>query len=190
MIPQIHYKMTEEIVRWCFELKICSSKDWWISFTNPTAGPWKRLMGRNKTDQEGEVYRFPRNDERPDVVAVNDKRRIVLIVEAKDSAAKLVMSEQARKSSEVVTSLCRALSALHSNEFWGVRTDYNFIAGLLWGRSVCDEPINPTSLFDLYKKHLPKVPLVGFETLQSSNGFLCVEELADKRSPSFASLLV
>ena len=187
---EIPYRMTEEVVRWRFELQLRSSKDWWIAFTNPTAGPWKRLMGRNNAGQEGEVYRFPRDDDRPDVVAVCDARKIVMIVEAKDTAPRLGATDQVRKSSEVVTSLTTALAALGSHPFWGSRSKYNVVAGLLWGRPFPDEAIDVASLFALYRKQLRDVPLVGFETRQKADGNLSIEEFAEKTPRPGASLLV
>lgn len=190
MRSEIAYRMTEEVVRWRFELQLRSSNDWWIAFTNPTAGPWKRLMGRNRVGEEGEVYRFPRDDDRPDVVAVNDTRKLLLIVEAKDTAPKLGADEQVRKSSEVVTSLTTALARLESHAFWGSRAKYNVVAGLLWGRPFPVEAIDVASLFALYRKRLHDVPLVGFETVQQADGNLSIQEFAEKGLRSGASLLV
>ena len=35
------FRLTEEIARWAFEVVCKNSSDWYIAFTNPTAGPWK-----------------------------------------------------------------------------------------------------------------------------------------------------
>ena len=48
------FNVTEELARWRFELEIKASRDWWIAFSNPTAGPWKRLMGRSGDGSLGE----------------------------------------------------------------------------------------------------------------------------------------
>jgi hypothetical protein len=37
------YNLTEEICRWSFEVHIKKLESWWIAFTNPTAGPWKKI---------------------------------------------------------------------------------------------------------------------------------------------------
>lgn len=182
----IPYRMTEEVVRWRFELRLRNSADWWIAFTNPTAGPWKRLTGRNKSGLEGEVYRFPRDEDRPDVVAVNDTLKLVMIVEAKDTAPRLGAADQVRKSSEVVTRLTTALAGLGSNPFWGDRSKYGVVAGLLWGRPFPDDAIDVATLFGLYRKHLREVPLIGFETVQRADGNVSIQEFAEN-TRSFAS---
>jgi len=181
--------MTEEVVRWRFELQLRSSNDWWIAFTNPTAGPWKRLMGINPTGKEGEVYRFPRDDDRPDVVAVNDFRQMLLIVEAKDTAPRLRIPEQVRKSTAVVTSLSRELASLESHPFWGQRAKYQVIAGLLWGHPFSSDVIDVASLFELYRVGLGMVPLVGYETVQNEDGNLSIKEHFDKTHRSVGVLL-
>lgn len=185
----IPYRMTEEVVRWRFELQLRNATDWWIAFTNPTAGPWKRLMGRNKSGEDGEVYRFPRDEDRPDVVAVNDKLKLVMIVEAKDTAPRLGAVDQVLKSSEVVTSLTTALAGLGSNPFWGDRAKYGVVAGLLWGRSYGDDAVDVTSLFGLYRQHLREVPLVGFETVQQEDGQLSIHEFSENKRRFESSLL-
>ena len=187
--PLIPYRMTEEVVRWRFELQLRNSTDWWIAFTNPTAGPWKRLMGRNKLGLEGEVYRFPRDKDRPDVVAVNDALKMVMIVEAKDTAPRLAAADQVRKSSEVVSSLTIALASLGAGPCWGERCKYGVVAGLLWGRPFPDGAIDVATLFGLYRKHLGEVPLIGFETVQKADGTLSIQEFAEnKRRLSFSLL--
>jgi hypothetical protein len=185
----IQYQMTEEVVRWRFELELRNSADWWIAFTNPTAGPWKRLMGRNQSGGEGEVYRFPRDEDRPDVVAVNDKLRLVMIVEAKDAAPRLGAVDQVRKSSEVVASLSTALVGLGANPYWGDRANYDVVAGLLWGHPFGDDAVNVPTLFKLYRPHLQEVPLVGFETIQQADGELNIREFSEDKLIFDAPLL-
>jgi hypothetical protein len=176
MSDKIEYRLTEEVVRWRFELMLLGSSNWWIAFTNPTAGPWKRLMGR-KDGSLGEVYRFPREGDRPDVVAVDDSRGILLVVEAKDRASKLAAPAQVRKSSAVVRRLSGALSKLSHNPFWGKRSRYDVMAGLLWGRAAGAPEIETVALFRTYRKALGDVAIVGFETIQEADGSLsCVEK--------------
>lgn len=170
------YRMTEEIVRWRYEIALRQSATWWIAFTNPTAGPWKRLMGRTEDGKEGEVYRFPRDEDRPDVVAVNDKDEVVLVVEAKDTLERLMASEQVSKSTAVVRGLSEALSKLNSNPFWGKRSRYEIVGGLLWGRSHTQTAGDKTDLFSAYAKRLPGLRLVAFEIIQAADGTLTVHE--------------
>lgn len=127
------FQLTEEIVRWRFEVLLHTCPDWFIAFTNPTAGPWKRVMGRNGRGVEGEVYRFPRDIERPDLILVNDKLNTIIILEAKDSLSKLLVNDQINKSADVVNDLAIALSRLANNDYWGERSRYSICPGLLWG---------------------------------------------------------
>ena len=84
-----------------------------------------------------------------------------------------------------------ALAALGSHPFWGSRSKYNVVAGLLWGRPFPDEAIDVASLFALYRKQLRDVPLVGFETRQQADGNLSIEEFAERPPrPGASSLLV
>jgi hypothetical protein len=108
------FRLTEEISRWAFEVHVNTLSDWYIAFSNPTAGPWKRLMARDEAGIEGEVHRFEREEDRPDLVLVNDNLSTLVIVEAKDSLAALVARTQVVKSSAVVQALARLPSAAGS----------------------------------------------------------------------------
>ena len=68
-----NYNLTEEIARWAFEIKCIESEDWFVAFTNPTAGPWKTIKGLDDEGKEGEVYRFGSKEPRPDIVLVSDR---------------------------------------------------------------------------------------------------------------------
>ena len=50
--------ISEEIVRWSFEISVNRSDDWLIAFTNPTAGPWKRITAPDSDGKRGEIHRF------------------------------------------------------------------------------------------------------------------------------------
>ena len=80
-----NFRLTEEISRWAFEIRCRESLDWYIAFTNPTAGPWKTIKGTDQFGKEGEVYRFELEQPRPDIILVNDKLRVIVIIEAKDT---------------------------------------------------------------------------------------------------------
>lgn len=127
------YHLTEEISRWAFEVHCREKTQWSIAFTNPTAGPWKTVKAQNKSGVFGEVYRFALEENRPDIILINDSLRLIVIVEAKDSLSKLVHETQDEKSVEVVDSLARSFHALRDNPFWGNRYTYPVITGLLWG---------------------------------------------------------
>ncbi len=134
------YRLTEEIARWAFEVRVKSNSAWNIVFTNPTAGPWKRLEAVNQAGQRGEVYRFDRDEARPDIVMVNDALKSVLIIEAKDTLAKLLAPSQVKKSCEVVLDMASVLQDIKDSEYWGERWGYRYFNSLLWGaQSTSDE---------------------------------------------------
>lgn len=127
------YKLTEEIARWAFEIKCTEAEDWYIAFTNPTAGPWKSMKCLNEDNLEAEIYRFGANEDRPDIVLVNDKCQSIIIIEAKDSLHKLVEGNQVSKSIKVVNNIAKILKNCQS-PFWGKkRQQYSVYLGLLWG---------------------------------------------------------
>ena len=88
------YNLTEEICRLSFEVHTKKLNNWWIAFTNPTAGPWKKIEGFNKDNKKGEVFRYERDVPRPDIIIVNDKLKTIIIFEAKDNLAKLNVESQ------------------------------------------------------------------------------------------------
>lgn len=146
------YKLTEEIARWAFEIKCKKSKDWYIAFTNPTAGPWKYIKCLNQNNIEGEIYRFGAKEDRPDIILVNDSLQSIIIIEAKDSLHKLLEGEQANKSVKVVNNLSCILKNCNS-PFWGEkRRKYSVYLGLLWGCENFDLQKNIDNVISTYYK--------------------------------------
>jgi hypothetical protein len=127
------YKLSEEIARWAFEVHLQRVDAWHIAFTNPTAGPWKRLMANDADGSPGEVHRFLREDDRPDLVLVNDALEVLVIFEAKDRLDRLLDADQVVKSCAVVKTLALTLRGLGANPYWGDRAGYTVVPGLLWG---------------------------------------------------------
>ncbi len=80
------FNSNEEIARWSTEVYLKNHVDlgWWVAFTNPTAGPWKKILALSEEGTFVEIHRFIREGERPDLILVNDKLKVVVIVEAKD----------------------------------------------------------------------------------------------------------
>jgi hypothetical protein len=127
------YKINEEIVRWSTEIYLKSNKElnWWIAFTNPTAGPWKKLNAFTSTGDYVEVYRFDREEERPDLVLVNDKLERILIVEAKDYCCRLITEQQMKKSINVIEQMSSVLMNC-DNIHWKKRIKYKVVSSFLW----------------------------------------------------------
>jgi hypothetical protein len=126
------YNLTEEICRWSFEVHIKKLESWWIAFTNPTAGPWKKIESYNKNNKKGEVFRYERDAPRPDLIIVNDDLKAIIIFEAKDDLVKLNIENQIEKTTKVVDDMNNILTKI-DNEFWNNRNTYNTFLGLLWG---------------------------------------------------------
>lgn len=128
--------LTEEVARWAFE--IClegSDSDWFVAFSNPTAGPWKTISGLDRDGTLTSIHRFGQTDERPDLVAVSDTHSAIVVVEAKGKLADLDTTDQIAKSARVVREMAQVFSALNSDEAWERRAGYRVIGALLWGVS-------------------------------------------------------
>lgn len=148
------FKLSEEISRWVFEIVVEKSSSWFLAFTNPTAGPWKKVSAPDQQNNFGEVFRFGRERTRPDLIIVNDKLEIVIIIEAKDKLAKLNTTAQLTKSSDVVLKMAETLSKIKDNPFWGNRGQYTYVHGFLWGSEGETTQPKRENLFSNYLKIL------------------------------------
>lgn len=171
-------RLNEEISRWAFEIKIEQLEDWKIVFTNPTAGPWKKIQVKNSKGQEGEVYRFKLEEKRPDIVAINDDLKLILIIEAKDDIEKLLNKEQLEKTVKVTEDIAIILKETQNNIYWENRYKYDVVLGLLWGSN--DSLSTSEEINKLFKAHLEEIKnknnfhineniLVGIETNYNYN---------------------
>jgi hypothetical protein len=172
--------LNEEISRWAFEILFKDNQHWKIAFTNPTAGPWKTIKATNSYGKEGEVYRFPLEETRPDIILYNDELEAILIVEAKDSLTKLVSGDQAEKSVAVVERLADILSRLDNNPYWNKRAHYPVYIGILWGSTnVLSNNTDISSVFDIYyacaqaKQSINKDFIFGIESLYTNGQIEC-----------------
>ena len=174
-----NFKLTEEIARWAFEATCSSQRNWYFSFTNPTAGPWKTIKGLDENGDEGEVYRFELKENRPDIVIVNDELNLIVIIEAKDSLKKLIAGNQVHKSVGVVYELSNKLQRLHENRFWRRHSEYPIIMGLLWGANRATTDDSRNNAFDIYHteslqyQNLNHNFILGIETQKVNNGLTC-----------------
>ncbi len=173
-INRSSYILSEEIARWRFELDLRKSPDWWIAFTNPTAGPWKFLLGKEPgSGVSGEVLRFERETDRPDLVAVCDSARAIVIIEAKGKIRDLMNRNQIRKSCEVVRRLEEQLAGLGGNRFWGTdRAEYDVVPGILWGEPFNSRPGNFTEVAQDWLADLGEIPFFGVAVRQQEDGTL------------------
>lgn len=175
------FRLTEEIARWAFEIRCKENPNWYVAFTNPTAGPWKTVKGLDNMEREGEVYRFELEETRPDIVLVNDHLKLIIVVEAKDSLKKLTHGNQPYKSVEVVNTLHSILKSAKakSNRYWGGRANYTILTGLLWGAKYPTTKWERFEAFDEYHENMKNFPqlanhlIIGIETRKTSDGLQC-----------------
>jgi hypothetical protein len=147
--PQL-VSLSEEIVRWGFEVALQSTNSWKIAFTNPTAGPWKKITATDSYGRVGEVHRFEIDETRPDLVIYSDLEKAVIIIEAKTELAGLLDSSQTAKTSEMYDRLAAKLMSCDDNPYWHKRTSYSYNLGLLWGT---DEFDKTSKIADLVRKY-------------------------------------
>ena len=127
------FNINEEIARWVTEVYIRNQQKngWWVAFTNPIAGPWKKITALDGTGLPVEIYRFEREGERPDLILVNDIFKLVIIVEAKDYYHKLLVPTQMTKSVRVIEDISTILTKC-PNKNWENRINYKILASFLW----------------------------------------------------------
>lgn len=161
------YKLTEEFARWAFETRCNETEDWYIAFTNPTAGPWKVMKCLNEDKIENEIYRFGSNEERPDIVLINDKLNLIIIFEAKDLLHKLIEGNQAEKSVKVVSDITKFLRTCSSPNWGRKRQNYTICLGLLWGCEEFENMEKINTVLDTYSKIIQKYENVNHSIIVS-----------------------
>jgi len=127
------FSINEEIARWVTEVYVKNHQKlgWWVAFTNPIAGPWKKITALNGEGVPVEVYRFEREGERPDLILVNDEYKLIVVVEAKDTYQKIVANDQMKKSARVIEEISTILKTC-ANENWAKRMEYKILPSFLW----------------------------------------------------------
>lgn len=198
MIERKINRLNEEISRWAFEIKTEMLPDWKIIFTNPTAGPWKRIMCIDDFNNIGEVYRFQLEEERPDIIMINDKLEAVVIIEAKDSLDKLIEKSQINKTVEVTEIMAKMFKDKADNKFWGKRSKYTTYLGLLWGS---ETPSKKEEIDLLFQKHyrisknkndISDTVIIGIETIYNSekNFIKCIPHYYYGQENDFINSLI
>ena len=170
------YNLTEEIARWAFEVHV-KKNNFWIAFTNPTAGPWKRIESFDVKKNKGEVYRFDREEKRPDIILINDILNIIIIIEAKDNLQKLSNVDQVKKSCKVTIDIAKILKSIKDNKYWLNRFTYKIFNGLLWGSSSKSSKEDIEMLFNNYFKEFKKINSKIIEENQ-----IAIESLKDENN--------
>ena len=126
------YKLTEEVARQAVEVIFNNTQEWFICFSNPTAGPWK-LIKLFTASGPKEVDRFLKEDTRPDVILQNYSKGIFILLEAKDDVKQLLNAKQVEKSTRMFQAEIRRLASLISmHEGKGSERRYVFLTGFLY----------------------------------------------------------
>jgi hypothetical protein len=97
----VKYKLSEEV---CLQCLVVSFRNggWEEWFSNPTAGPWKKVRIEGVGDED--QIRFEKEQDRPDLVVAERNSGLVIILEAKDNINSLLETTQIRKSVGVFAS--------------------------------------------------------------------------------------
>ena len=150
MVNRIPYIISEEIVRFVFEVHIKQrAKDWFVAFTNPTAGPWKKIL-LNLDGNKLEIGRYEREEQRPDLIIFYAKYGVFIILEAKDSFSKIYDTTQIKKSIDVFLKEKKRLFNSKLLKKYAKKIDLKFVNGFLW----FDTNVNNAELFAThYSKH-------------------------------------
>lgn len=106
------YTLTEEIARQAVEVIFRdAATDWYVAFSNPTAGPWKliRLQVKGSAIQVGT---YLKEELRPDLILQSPRNRQLLVLEAKRSVDELLRPGQLRRTADVFAAETERLSTL------------------------------------------------------------------------------
>lgn len=95
----LKYRLTEEVARQAVEVAVRQGGEWHVSFSNPTAGPWKMIQ--LPEEYGSRIFRYGKEEDRPDLILLSSTHKTGLVLEAKDSLAKLLAPSQLEKSTEV-----------------------------------------------------------------------------------------
>lgn len=174
-----NFKLTEEIVRWVFEVEIKKNpSDYYIAFTNPTAGPWKKIKFKVQ-DGLKEVYRFESKEKRPDLVLVDDNNKKICIIEAKDHLKNLIKNNQPEKTVSVFFDMIDKFKN-SKDVLLKSKSKYTMVFGLLWGSNSPTSDKDVETLFDIH------INLFDEYLVENNNlSILGIEVIYDKTSNDF-----
>ena len=184
ILNQDSYLLSEEVARWRFEVSLRNSSVWWIAFSNPTAGPWKRVEGYDENHQRGEVHRFGLESKRPDLILVCDPAEAVVIVEAKGKLSQLSSQVQIQRSAAVIQTLASVLQGKSQNPYWGARANYAIVPGILWGTNTNSADDGFAQVASRWMEHLGARDLLGIAVVRDPLGALgCVTRWHGSKIP-------
>lgn len=170
------YNLTEEVVRWSFEVMISKNHDWLIAFTNPTAGPWKTIKLLDRYQRIEDAKKFEIDEKRPDLILINYRLKEVIIIEAKDNLNKLMPFKQIEKTVNVYIKIKTFLKEELDPSDWNDLDKFNYRFGLMWGQD--DRYNDYNMLYHNYKLILNKKnvvdEIIGFESKKrTDNSIIC-----------------
>ncbi len=173
MKPKFEYVITEEVVRFCFEIHLKSkSKDWAVAFTNPTAGPWKKIFAIEGT-KKIEIGRYEREEVRPDLILLSKSLRACIIIEAKDGFGKISTDMQMQKNIAVYLKEKKRLQAAPYLRKWVLQGDTLFVNGLLWFSTSRESAEQMKTLYKRYAQQQNNDPLLMVEVIKEGDDLVC-----------------
>lgn len=133
MSPELKYQLTEEVARQAVEVALKTGAEWHVSFSNPTAGPWKMIQ--LPPEYGSRIFRYGKEEDRPDLILVSPSNKVGLVLEAKDSLTKLLSGGQLEKSIQVFRK--------EMDRFIGVVPhDFLWVCGYVYPISDADERLH------------------------------------------------
>ncbi len=185
MEDSIRFKVTEEVIRQTVEVKFKRSGPWEISFTNPTAGPWKSITIGNY--EGGHDLRYDKEEDRPDLILFDRETSSFLIFEAKDKLSKMFSKNQIKKSVDVFVKEINKLTDIiesgdnKSNILKDPTLGYSFHVGYIYSKIDKSKSYISTKRSELISKH--KSYMSNYEKDLDSTIHIMVDEEEDRLVP-------
>lgn len=178
------YLLTEEIARQTVEVifNVEEKEEWFICFSNPTAGPWKlvKIYNPARPDEPEIAGSYLKEEKRPDLVLYSYKHKIFILLEAKKNVTELFSRGQIEKTIKMFDAEIAKLKAIPqiSQEIESGET-YTFITGFLYPSH---DPVN-----DLKTFHKSFVEILSEQTTQEIHEYITfiISPLEDKSLKAF-----
>lgn len=170
------FTLTEQV---CLQtlLVLARRNGWQEWFSNPTAGPWKKVMIPGVGDREN--IRFEKEEDRPDMIICSIAKRVMLVLEAKDDIRKLAQPAAITKYVSMFNSVKTRMTGIletHGDRLLGGR-GCDTLVGYVFPSSDLDSPrvdeLSVSHLTETRRRNLQQLaPHVLFGVSQASNGDL------------------
>jgi len=169
------YTINEEIVRQTLEVAFTKNakdhEDWFICFSNPTAGPWKKISFYNN-NHITRIGGYEKEEKRPDLIIYSRKYKLLLIIEAKDYLPELLKNADKIKETFIKEKGKLSILPLIKDEISSVKI-YN---GLVFFSENLDKD------FEKIKKEYADVDnLIAFFVMQEGENLIVKQKYLNKK---------